>query len=336
MVTIYDIAKKVGCASSTVSKALNDSKEVSDKKKFEILRTAKEMGYVPNASARKLATKRSWSIGVLFSEDLNIGLEHHFFSGVLQSFKAYVENLGYEVTFLSSKVGKQELTYLEWCKYKNIDGVVILTVDVNDVNLKELTTSGIPIVSVDNGLLNIPTVISDNYQGSRMAVEYLMIKGFRRIAHIAGPLRSFAAVERLDAYKEVLKEHDIKWDSKLVVEANNYNYQSGIDSMDLLIQQNEEVPKAIYAASDDIALGAIKSLRNHGYHVPNDVSVIGFDNIELSRHTNPSLTTISQQKEMIGEEVAKLLISLINHEVVMDEDNILRVPVELIIRESTR
>ena len=109
MVTICDIAKKVGCASSTVSKALNNSKEVSEKKKIEILAVAKEMGYVPNASARSLATKNSWSIGVLFSEDLNIGLEHHFFGGVLQAFKTYVEDLGYEVTFVSKKIGAQSL-----------------------------------------------------------------------------------------------------------------------------------------------------------------------------------------------------------------------------------
>lgn len=151
MTTIYDIARKVGCASSTVSKALNNSKEVSDKRKAEILAVAKELGYVPNSSARRLATKNSWSIGILFSEDLNIGLEHHFFSGILQAFKTYVEDLGYEVTFVSKKVGTQELTYLEWCKYKDIDGILIVTVDVNDENLNELRQSGIPIVSVDSG-----------------------------------------------------------------------------------------------------------------------------------------------------------------------------------------
>ena len=144
MVTIYDIAKRAGCASSTVSKALNNSNQVSKKRKEEILALAKEMGYVPNSNARLLKTKNSWSIGILFSEDLNIGLEHHFFSGVLQEFKTYVEALGYEVTFVSKKVGAQSLTYLEWCKYKNIDGVLILTVDVDDVNLKELTESGHP------------------------------------------------------------------------------------------------------------------------------------------------------------------------------------------------
>jgi len=336
MVTIYDIAKKVGCASSTVSKALNNSKEVSEKKKQQILAVAKEMGYVPNSSARSLATKNSWSIGVLFSEDLNIGLEHHFFSGVLQSFKAYVEDLGYEVTFVSKKIGAQSLTYLEWCKYKNIDGVIIVTVDRDDENLVELTQSGLPIVSVDNGLLNVPTIISDNMQGTRMAMEYLMMKGAKRIAHIAGPERSYAAVERLEAYKYVLNVSQIALDENLIAEAYNYDSNSGKKALEQLLSQTDELPDAIYAASDDIALGVIIGLREHGYNVPEDISVIGFDNIELSRYTTPALTTISQQKTLIGTEAAKHLISIINKEADQSPNMIKRVPVELVIRESTK
>lgn len=335
MVTIYDIAKRAGCASSTVSKALNNSKEVSQKRKEEILAIAKEMGYVPNANARLLKTKNSWSIGILFSEDLNIGLEHHFFSGVLQAFKVYVEALGYEVTFVSKKVGSQELTYLEWCKYRNIDGVLILTVDINDQNLKELTESGIPIVTVDNGLINVPTIISDNEQGTRMAVEYLKLKGAEHIAHIAGPLRSFAASERLQAYKKTLRQLGMEIKEELIVEANNYDYKSGKNALNQLLKKCKTVPRAIYAASDDIALGAIIALKEHGYKVPEDVSVIGFDNIELTRYTSPSLTTISQDKTVIGTEAAKHLIAMINGEKNILPGIVKRVPVELMIREST-
>lgn len=336
MVTIYDIAKRVGCASSTVSKALNNSKTISAKRKEEILAAAKEMGYVPNSNARQLATKNSWSIGILFSEDLNIGLEHHFFAGVLQAFKAYVEALGYEVTFVSKKVSTQSLTYLEWCKYKNIDGVLILTVDVDDTNLKELTESGIPIVTVDNGLINVPTIISDNYQGTRMVLDYLMLKGAKHIAHIAGPMRSFSGQERLSAFKDVLSKSGFKVDDNLIVEAYNYDYNSGKNALIQLLKQNSEVPDAIYAASDDIALGAIIALKELGYQVPLDVSVVGFDNIELTRYTSPSLTTVSQDKVKIGTEAAKHLISLINKETNTSPGIVKRVPVELIIRESTK
>lgn len=337
MVTIYDIAKQVGCSSSTVSKALNNSKEVSDKRKAQILSIAKEMGYVPNSSARNLATKNSWSIGVLFSEDLNIGLEHHFFGGVLQAFKTYVEGLGYELTFVSKRIGSQTLTYTEWCKYKNIDGVLIVTVDREDENLAELTQSGIPIVSIDNGLLHVPTIISDNYQGTRMALDYLMLKGARTIAHIAGPLRSFASIERLDAYQKVMEKANILIDPNWVVEAQNYDYVSGRRALQQLVQQMDRIPEAIYAANDDIALGAIMALKELGYRVPEDVSVIGFDNIELSRFTTPALTTVSQKKETIGTEAAKRLIRIINRDSqASDYNEILRVPVELIVRESTK
>lgn len=336
MVTIYDIAKRVGCASSTVSKALNNSKEVSEKRKLEILAVAKEMGYVPNASARSLKTKNNWTIGVLFSEDLNIGLEHHFFGGVLQAFKVYVENLGYEVTFVSKKVGAQSLTYLEWCKYKNVDGVFIVTIDVYDDSLNELTQSGIPIVTVDSGHINVPTIISDNAQGTRMALEYLALKGAKRIAHIAGPQRSYAAMERLDAYKEIISTLNFKLDENLIVEAYNYDHISGQKALIELLEQNGEVPEAIFAASDDIAIGAIAALREKGYRVPEDVSVIGFDNIELTRYTTPTLTTISQKREVIGTEAAKCLISIINKEKDAMSHGIKRVPVELVIRDSTK
>lgn len=335
MVTIYDIAKKVGCAPSTVSKALNNQKEVSGKRKEEILAVAKAMGYVPNSSARRLASKRSWSIGVLFSEDLNIGLEHHFFGGVLQAFKSYVERLGYEVTFVSNQIGAQSLTYLEWCRHKNIDGVLIVSVDVKDDNLKELTHSEVPIVSVDNGLKHIPTIVSDNFSGTAMAMGYLVASGAKRIAHIAGPLRSYASVERLQAYKDALITHEIKEDQALVVEAKNFDFLSGKHALNQLFDQIKDPPDALYAASDDIALGAIAGLREKGYRVPEDVSVIGFDNIELSGYTSPSLTTIAQDKRKIGVEAAKYLIALINQEAEDYERN-LRVPVELIVRESTK
>ena len=194
----------------------------------------------------------------------------------------------------------------------------------------------IPIVSVDNGLINVPTVISDNFQGTRMALEYLMLKGAKHIAHISGPLRSFSAVERLEGYKDTLKKSDVEVVENLIVEAYNYDYNSGKNALLQLIKQYKGVPDAIYAASDDIALGAIIALRELGYKVPDDVSVIGFDNIELTRYTSPSLTTVSQNKMMVGTEAAKHLIALINNEKNIAPGIVKRVPVELIIRESTK
>ncbi len=334
MSTIYDIAKKVGCASSTVSKALNNSKEISKKRKAEILAVAKEMGYVPNSSARSLTTKKSWSIGIVFSEDLHIGLEHHFFSGVIQEFKKSVEELGYEISFYSKKIGNQSLTYLEWFKYKDLDGILIVTVDVEDENLEALRQSKIPVVTVDSGLINVPTVISDNFQGTRMALEYLMSRGAESIAHIAGPLRSFAAVERLEAFKSVLSS--CGREESVFVEASNYDYKSGKEALYKLIKLTKDLPDAIYAANDDIALGAIMALKELGYKVPRDTSVIGFDNIELTRFTSPSLTTVKQDKRKIGTEAAKLLIEQIDKKTERTKGIIKRIPVELIIRESTK
>jgi len=217
-----------------------------------------------------------------------------------------------------------------------VDGVFIVTVDVDDVNLEELTKSGIPIVTVDNGLIHVPTIISDNFQGTRMVLDYLRSRGAEKIAHIAGPMRSFAAQERLEGYKEVLENAGVEIDEKLIVEAHNFDYNSGKNALVQLLKQSGEVPDAIYAASDNIALGAIKALKEQGYKVPEDVCVVGFDNIELTKYTSPSLTTISQNKVRIGRAAAKHLISLINKEIESIPGIVKRVPVELIIRESTK
>lgn len=336
MVTIYDIAKKVGCASSTVSRALNSTRHVSPPLKREIERVAKELGYVANVTARNLISNESRSIGVIYHESLEIGLEHQHFGGILQSFKTYVEQMGYEITFVSRKAGMRELTYLEWCKSRRIVGILIVTIDDKDEQLIELIESDIPVVSVNKVDLNCPAIISNNEQGTLMAMEYFLQNNKKRIAHISLPESSFSGKERCETYKKFMYEQFHEKNEPIVITASNYKYEDGYDAGMKLIKNYNSLPEALYAGSDMLAIGAIRALIDSGYKVPEDIEVIGFDDIEIARYITPALTTIAQDKYRIGVEAGKLLISFITEEEEKQKNLVLRIPVSLIVRDSTQ
>lgn len=167
MVSLKDIAAACGVSASTVSKALNDLDDISEKRKAMIRQKANEMGYLPNMAARALKTKMTHNIGVLFIDDYHSGLTHPYFAPVLESLKTEVENLGYDITFINKNVGGREMSYLEHCRYRNVDGVVIANVDFTKEEVVELVESDIPVVTIDHVFNNCPAVVSDNIKGIR-------------------------------------------------------------------------------------------------------------------------------------------------------------------------
>ncbi len=333
MVTIYDIAKKVGCASSTVSRALNGTRNVNPILKAQIVKTAKEMGYIANVTARNLNSSQSWSIGIIYHESLELGLEHQHFGAILQAFKTSVENEGYDITFVSRRTGNQVQTYLEWCKSRRIAGVLIVTVDHRDEQLVELIESDIPVVSVNKVDLECSTIISDNEVGTQLAMDHLFSNGLKRIAHISLPLSSFSGKERRETYQRIMSKHNF---DHMITIANNYEYQDGYESAKKIVNDFSTIPEGIFVGSDMLAIGAIDALKDLGYAVPEDIEVIGFDNIELSKYVTPALTTINQNKHQIGVEAARVLISFISGINKKTNDLLVKVPVTLINRKSTK
>jgi LacI family transcriptional regulator len=328
MADIRDIAKMAGVSTATVSKVLNNYKEVSDATKVRILKIVEEVGYIPNSNARALSTKRSWLIGIVYSEGLNIGLEHNYFSGLLEAFKREAEALGYEVVFISG----YGIGYLKRCQVRNVDGVFVVAADVSDPGLQALFDSDIKCVTTDVPYKSVPLIYSDNRQGSRLAINHLYDLGHRRIAHIAGPATSVAGKERLEGYLEGLKEHNLEFDPALVVETTDFGGNEGYEAMNKLFQL-DEVPTAVFVLCDLVAVGAMHSIKEHNLEVGKDISVIGFDDIELARHVHPALTTIKQDRKRIGQILAETLVKRINRQAV---DEIIRIPTELIIRDSTK
>ncbi len=334
--TIYTIAKALELSPGTISKVLNQNGNVSEFTRERVLKYIKEVGYVPAKSARNLKSKRTFTIGVVFTEALNIGLEHAFFSSLLQHFKSYVERFGYELSFIVRRLGGNEMSYLEWCMNKRVDGVYIVTGNDQDQGLIELIDSHIPSVSNDLIFEGLHSVVSDNAQGVYLALDYIKNDLKKdRVAYISGPLKAKQFQERYQAYQSYIKKEGWHQEKSSVVFTESFGDTSGYRAVLEMMALIKERPDVIFVASDDIALGVLKGLRDLKINVPEDIQIIGFDDMPFAKHFTPTLTTIAQDRLNLGEMAAKILISKIEQPEIKLE-SLTRIPVKLIVRESTQ
>lgn len=331
--TIYDIAKATGFSPTTVSKVFNNYADVSAKTRQIILAAAQEMAYTPNSHARTLTTKRSWTLGILFIEPTGFGLKHPFFGGVIEGFKEAAVSKGYDLMFISKDIGGKANSYLQHCRMRAVEGVVVIQSDGSDPDLVQLLTSAIPCVLLDAEYDGAGTVSSDNEDGGLQAVRYLHGLGHRNIGHIAGGTDTFAGVPRRNGYEKALAECQLPLNRAYVVHASNdYSVDSGYKAMCQLLElAPEERPTAVFAAGDNLAIGAMQAIRDKGLSVPGDISVIGFDDIETARYLTPALTTVHQDMVQLGNQAADMLIAAIETQQPLAA---VKVPVTLAIRES--
>lgn len=331
MTTIYDIAKKTGYSPTTVSKAFNNYSDVREKTREEILQAAREMGYLPNAHARTLTTKKSWTIGVLFVESTGAGIRHPFFGAVIESFKQVAVARGYALMFISKDVGGKQSGYLENCRIHGVDGVVVFLSDYEDPYFRELLESNIPKVILDFKTTLSHTVCSDNQAGAQQAIDYLVSLGHQRIAHISGGGNSFPGEQREQGYTMAMERHGLEIPEGYIVEGGFFALENGYAAMQHLLAHRER-PTAVFASGDLLALGAVMAAKDHGLSVPGDVSVIGFDDIELARYVTPALTTVRQNTAELGTKAAEMLLSTIDNKLLDMEA--LMLPVEVVVRDS--
>ncbi|TXC91078.1 LacI family transcriptional regulator [Metabacillus litoralis] len=330
--TIYDIAKKTGFSITTVSKVLNNYPDVSDKTRAKILKTIEEIGYHPNSHARALMTKKYWTIGVVFIEQLDIGIKHPFFNAVIESFRKRVGGFGYDLLLVSKNIENERRSYLERFQHRGVDGVIVVSPQNYDEEVKELVEHEMPSVFIDINSKDVSVVNSDNHYGSILVVDYLYSLGHRKIAHIAGAEETLAGKDRLKGYRDAIAKYQLNLPESYIENGGYFDSVGGQKAMDkLLLLKNR--PTAVYVAGDLMALGAMKSIRKHGLKIPEDISIVGYDDIELAVHSTPSLTTIRQNTDLIGAQAADLLLQQINAKKKIPIG--MTVPVELIIREST-
>lgn len=311
MITIKDISEKCGVSASTVSKALNGYTDISPETLELIRKTAKDMGYLPNSAARALKTNRSNNIGVLFVDDTMSGLTHEYFSHVLNSVKVEAESLGYDITFISSNIGKLGMTYTEHCRYRRCDGVIIACVSFEDPSVIELIQSDIPTVTIDHVFDGKASVVSDNVKGVSDLVNYIYGMGHRKIAFIHGENTSVTR-HRIASFYKTCSELGITVPDDYVVPALYHDPKSSREATRKLLSLKHR-PTCIMYPDDYSYIGGMQELETQGLSVPDDISVVGYDGIALSRMLRPALTTLHQDTEELGRLAARKLVSQIEN-----------------------
>lgn len=330
MATIYDVAKSSGYSITTVSKVLNNYPNVSKKATEKVMTAVRDLGYIPYSSARTLATKKSNMIGVVFSEAMDVGITHPFFSEVIEEFKKQVELYHYDLLFVSRNIASHQ-NYHDHLRHRGVDGVVVLNLHSEDEELKVFENSDLPAVFIDTYIENSNVVYSDNNLGCSLAVDYLYNLGHRKIAHIAGNLITFTGEKRMEGFKKAVKQYNLDIPYDYHVDGGFFSYDGGRSAM-LKLLAHPDRPTAVFVSGDEMAVGAIKAAKELGVRVPEDISIIGFDDIAIAKHLEPSLSTIKQDKKLIGRQAATLLLNEINNMPIINRENI--IPVRLIKRNS--
>lgn len=310
MPSIKDIAKMCGVSVATVSKALNDKADIGEETKRRIKEVAREMGYFPQYYARAIRMNKSFNIGVLFMDEAMSGLTHDYFANILNSFKVTAERKGYDITFInSSKKLKKGKSYLEHCRYRGVDGVVIACINFENPEVIELLESDIPVVTVDYQFHGRIAVLSNNYVGMRELVEYIISMGHEKIAYISGDV-SAVTTQRLESFKETMSEHGLDIPEQYLIPSEYRNLKKAEHyTKDLL--NLPEPPTCIIYADDYSAVGGIGQIHAMGRSIPEDISVAGFDDIFIAGQLRPRLTTVFQDTEKMGRKAAEKLIALI-------------------------
>ena len=309
------IAEMAGVSVSTVSKIMNNYSDVSEKTKQRVLEIIEQTGYSPSNSAKTLATKKSNLIGVIFAGELNVEFTHPFFVEVLNSFKKQMGVLGYDLIFFSNEKFISSGDYFARAVHFNVDGCVIISGQKMEPTIHDLDMSSIPCIGVDLELKGKKSgfVMSDNFQISSKVVEHFYLLGYRELGFIGSAADSEISNLREAGYTKAIESFGLPLNRRWFVHGDDFFESSGYTAMQQLIQSGS-LPKAIFAASDLLALGAIRALKEHELRVPEDIAIIGCDDIEACKYTTPRLTTIRQNKERLGILAAHMLYDLINNQ----------------------
>ncbi len=335
-VTIKDIGKALGLSTSTVSRALRGSYEISSETKKLVLEYAEKINYRPNPIALSLEERRNHSLGIIVCEIAN-----NYFSQAINGIESIAYNRGYHVIISQSHESyERESVIVDHLASRSVDGLLVsVSSETKDyAHFKQLYEKGLPIVFFDRIVNEINThkVIADNFKGAYDATEHLIANGFKRIAHVTSAPYLSISEERLEGYKEALRKNNIEYDEKLV----HHCYHGG-----MIYDEVEEALKkifklklkadALFAAGDRLTTTCMQALQKLGKKIPDDVAIIGFTNTNLGELFNPPLSVVRQPAFEIGQVATELLISMIESKRPVTEFQSKALQTELIIRESS-
>ena len=309
MVSMKDIALRCGVSVATVSKALSGQTDIGRETAERIRQTAEEMGYMTNAAARALRTNRTYNIGVLFVDPRNSGLAHEYFSTILDSIRVEAERRGYDITFINRNIGSTPSSYLQHCRYRGVDGVIIASVDFADPMVLELVESDFPVVTIDHMFNGRISIMSDNVAGMESLVRYAAGKGHKKLAFIHGE-RTDVTENRLTGFHRACTLLGIEVPPEYVLQSAYHDAQGSYEAARRLLSLPER-PDCIFFPDDFSYIGGYNAILEAGLRIPEDISAIGYDGIHLSEVVSPKLTTWRQNTTVIGREASARLVELI-------------------------
>ena len=305
--TIHDVARRAGVSTATVSRALNAKGQVRPATRWLVEEAVRELGYRPNTLARSLKTRTTQTIAFLLPDITN-----PFYPGLVKGVQDCAHAHGYTL-LLGSAEGDPaaEEQYLNLLWEKRVDGAIVDGLVLPRDRIAAFVSGGFPIVSLDRNVdfPNVPLVQVNNARGARLATEHLLDLGHRRVAHVSGADGLRISEERLAGYVDALREAGIEPDPRLIA-AGRFSEEGGAAAAELLLARGGDFT-ALFAANDMSAIGAIKTLEDRGLRIPDDVSVVGFDDLRLSAYVSPALTTVRQPAYEMSYRAAELLFELI-------------------------
>lgn len=332
-VTIRDVAKKACVSISTVSRAFNNYSDINSATREKILKVSEELGYVPNIVARSLVSSKNYRLGLLIEDYDLVGLVGQMTFEVVMSFKNEATRQGFETVLLTTTSDMQKSERLDKLfRDKHLDGAFIIGLKMTDEYYNELKEIELPCVLMDIDIKSqmISCIGIDNVKGAFLATEYLIKNGHKNIAFINGSREAYVSYERLDGYNSALNRYGIPLKDSLV-EYGSFTDKGAERAVEKLFDESNDIT-AIFCASDIMAIGAINKLNELGLSIPEDVSVVGFDDIFAASFMSPKVTTIKQDRRKIGENAVNLLLNSINGQ---KTDRLMMEP-ELVIRESVK
>jgi DNA-binding LacI/PurR family transcriptional regulator len=334
VITIKDVAKQAGVSHSTVSRALHDSPLISDETAERIRQIAGEMGYFPSAAARSLKTNRSRALGVIVSN-----IDDPFFSEILQGIEEGAQERSYSLLMAASQRNpEREQAIVRDMRERHVDGLIICSASFSAVQQRRLLEFGIPIVVVNNHAAEEYrySIYHDDVDGSQQVTRHLIELGHKKIAYLGNSLSGRITLDRLTGFRQEMETSGLGIPDEYIFEVPGGNPEDGLAALGHFLELPER-PTALFCFNDMLAIGVLQGLQSNGIHVPEDFSVVGFDNIVFSAYTNPPLTTLDQPKRYIGVEAARLILGLLDplEGEQAPEQEIQKLKGKLLVRQST-
>lgn len=333
---IKELAKEIGVSSATISRVINNSGYVSEKTRNQVQEAIETYHYVPNAVARSLSTKNTRTIGVIVPD-----IQNEFFSSMINGISQVAEVNGYKIQFMSTNENEEsEHAFLNDVRGEKLDGLIITPVSESDeISKRELTRmveSGVPVVLVDRNLEDdkFEGVFVDNFSGAYDGVKSLIQAGHQKIAIITGPETSRPGRERHNGYRQAMKDAGLEIKPEYVI-SGDFKVDKAYQCTETLLNM-EEPPTAIFSSNNLTTMGCLKYMTEHKIKPGRDISILGFDDIEVLKIIKYKLSVVARDAKLQGEEAMKLLLDQIQGKELPKEPRIINVPYQVILRGSEK